>query len=398
MTGLLYGESVVRQQYYKGRIMTEKILFIDDDPNILDAFKRQLRKQFKIETAPGGDTGIKLITSGGPFAVVVSDLRMPGMDGVQFLTKVRSLAPECVRIMLTGQADMNSAAAAVNEGNIFRFLTKPCNADTLIKTLNASLAQYRLITAERELLEKTLRGSVKVLTDIMSLTNPTAFSRIPHIKRYVRHIAARLQLKDAWRFEIAAMLSQIGSVVVSPDVLQKVYTGQSLSTKEQEMFSSHPSVGYSLLSNIPRLEPIAMMIKGQQKSISEYSLNDLKGKDTIVMGSQILKVALDFDQLLIRGIKPEDALAEMFKSGSYNQSFLVALENIADTRIDMELKNITIAKLETGMIADEDIKTRNGVLLLSKGQEITPTVLKRLLNIANRSQVAEPFRVLVRTS
>jgi DNA-binding NtrC family response regulator len=128
---------------------------VDHEENILLAYQRQLRKEFQIETALGGGPAPEAIAQRGPYAVIVSDMRMPGMDGVQFLSKVKERAPDSVRMMLTGNNDLQTAMQAVNEGNSFRFLTKPCTPETLAKALEAGLEQYRLITAERELLEKT---------------------------------------------------------------------------------------------------------------------------------------------------------------------------------------------------------------------------------------------------
>src|SRR6184192_4097590 len=104
----------------------------------------------------------------GPYVVVVADMQMPGMNGVQFLTKAEAFSPDTVRIMLTRNADQKTAADAVNQGHVFRFLNKPCSPEQLAVTLTAGLKQYKLITAERELLESTLNGSVKLLTDILS--------------------------------------------------------------------------------------------------------------------------------------------------------------------------------------------------------------------------------------
>ena len=140
--------------------MTEKILCVDDEANILEAHQRGLGKQFHIETALGAEQALGQIDAQGPYTVVVSDMRMPGMDGVQLLSEVRKRAPDSVRIMLTGFADLQTAIEAVNEGNIFRFLTKPCPQETLAKALSAGIEQYRLVTAEKELLAKTLRGAI----------------------------------------------------------------------------------------------------------------------------------------------------------------------------------------------------------------------------------------------
>jgi DNA-binding NtrC family response regulator len=150
--------------------MTRRILFVDDEPKVLQAFERQLSDKFEVHTAAAPDLGLRILGEEGPYAAVVSDFRMPHMNGTQFLARVKQLTPDTVRLMLTGQADLNATIDAVNEGNIFRFLTKPCSAEVLAGALESALEQYRLVTAERELLERTLHGSVKVLSEVLSLT------------------------------------------------------------------------------------------------------------------------------------------------------------------------------------------------------------------------------------
>jgi len=122
--------------------MSNKILFVDDDSNILDAYKRQLKRQFHVETARGGEEGLNAVTNHGPYAVIVSDLRMPGMDGNQFLSRVKEIAPESVRMMLTGFADLKTAMDAINRGNIFRLLTKPCAKEVLADALSVGIKQF----------------------------------------------------------------------------------------------------------------------------------------------------------------------------------------------------------------------------------------------------------------
>src|SRR5581483_8774865 len=188
---------------------------------------------------------------------------MPGMDGIEFLTRVRNVSPDTVRMMLTGQADMTDAIAAVNQGHIFQFLTKPCPSEMLLRALTAALEQYRLIRAERELLEKTLHGTIEILSDILSLVNPPAFGRAHRILRYVRHMVRKLNLPDVWQYEIAAMLSQIGCVTIPPDLLDKVYAAEALSPEEAKILAGRSLTGHKLLSRIPRLEAVAGMISMQ---------------------------------------------------------------------------------------------------------------------------------------
>lgn len=131
-----------------------KVLFVDDEALILDAFRRSLRDEFAVNTAVGGEQGLAEIRSNGPFGVVVSDMRMPGMGGAEFLAEVRAKAPDTVRILLTGHADLDAAIDAVNRGNIFRFLTKPCEKSVLIEAVQKGLEQYRAIVAGKELVKK----------------------------------------------------------------------------------------------------------------------------------------------------------------------------------------------------------------------------------------------------
>jgi DNA-binding NtrC family response regulator len=171
--------------------MPEKILCVDDEPSILRGFERVLNGTFPIQTATSGEEGLALITGPEPFAVVVSDMRMPGMDGIQFLRKLKEIAPDTVRMMLTGNADQQTAIDAVNKGSIFRFLTKPCSPEDLEQAIAAGIQQYKLVMAERELLEKTLIGCVKTLTDILSIVNPIAFSRASRVRHLAKSVAVQ---------------------------------------------------------------------------------------------------------------------------------------------------------------------------------------------------------------
>ena len=173
--------------------MTEKVLFVDDEPNILMAFRRQLRTKFDIEIANSGREALDLL-SNGLFSVIVSDLRMPVMDGIHFLTQAKAISPDSVRILLTGHADLSTAIDAINQGHIFRFQTKPCTMEVLVDSINAAIKQYRLVTSERELLEKTLSKTVQLMTDMLSLANPIAYGRSIRLRRIVRVISRNMKM------------------------------------------------------------------------------------------------------------------------------------------------------------------------------------------------------------
>ncbi|MFQ5706185.1 MAG: HD domain-containing phosphohydrolase [bacterium] len=377
--------------------MTERILFVDDDPNILDSFKRTLSRHYNLETALGGETGLAKIQNNGPFAVIVSDMRMPQMDGVSFLTKAREKTPDSVRILLSGHADLNDAIAVVNRGYIFRFLTKPCPNEIITKALDDAVKQYRLIISERELLEKTLQGSVKVLADILSIVSPDAFSRSTRIRKVARQTAKRLNMSDLWEIELAALLSQIGCVTIPGDILRKKYQGQALSVSEREMFLSHVQVGDELIANIPRLEKIAEAISYQEKRFDGGGPpKDFKKGREIPLISRILKVVLDFDTLVAAGRNATEALDELqTQSEWYDPDVLAALSaEVLSVKQGFVVRTVTTQELKRGMILAADVRTNLGVLLVPKGHEISELQRIRLMNFAQNGHVKEPIKVL----
>ena len=378
--------------------MRENILFVDDDSNLLEGYKRQLRKRFQMVTALGGREGLEIVDTRGPFAVIVSDMRMPEMDGVQFLAEIKKRHPDSVRMMLTGNADLQTAIEAVNEGNIFRFLTKPCSSDTITRALKAGLEQYRLINTERELLENTLRACVNVLTEILSLVNPAAFSQASRTKNYVKHIAKKMNLPRLWQYEVASMLSQIGCVTLPQVVLNKIYGRRELTYTEKKMYSSHPKVGCKLLANIPRLEQIAQMIEGQQIPFKEYPESDNPTEEELAVtaGAQMLRIAIDFDRLVARAVSPKGALSALRKrKGEYNTKLLDTLDDFEGNTVNVEIKEVEVRELEIGMVTNGHIESKKGTLLVPMGHEITYTVLERLHNFSHGVGVIEPIQVRV---
>ena len=373
----------------------EKILFVDDEAAVLDSFKRQLRGKFDIDTALGPQEAQRAIQNEGPYAVIVSDMKMPGMSGAQLLAWARSASPESVRMILTGFADMDSAVKAVNEGNVYRFLTKPCDAQTLIRALIDAIRQHRLEIAERQILEQTLQGAIKVLTDMLALVKPEAFGRASRISRHVRDIAAEMNLEQPWQYETAAMLSQIGCLALPDDLLYKVYKGKPLSRMESEEFRGHPAMAGELLANIPRLEPVSQAILYQEKQFDGYGPPEggLEGH-AIPLGGRILKVTLDFDSLSAGGLNKASGLAELKKRhGWYDPDVLLALEVTLGMEANYNLRRVGVADLEENMILAQDIRAGSRVLL-AQGQQLSRTLIVSLRNYHRAQRLAEPVEVL----
>jgi ActR/RegA family two-component response regulator len=377
--------------------MGDKILFVDDEPAFLTGYKIMLRQGFEVDTAVGGEEGLAAIHDHGPYAVVVSDMRMPGMNGVQFLARVRHAAPNTIRMILTGYTDINAAMDAVNEGNIFRFLAKPCERDILSKAITSGLIQYRLITSEKELLEKTLMGSIKVLTDVLSAVSPEAFGRSIRITRCVRHLVAKFHLPSSWCFEAAAMLSQLGCLTLDPELIQAAYVGTHLSPESQARFEAHPAAATDLLVNIPRLEPIAWMI-GQQLTRGSPAkppkVPELPA-EVLVFGAKMLRIAVAFDNLRMRGSSNDESVEHLRHKSEFDRELVDALADMKSEEAKMKLRRVPIAMLTTGMILQQDVKNRSGLLVVAKGQEVTRPLIARLQNYSLAQLIDNEIMALV---
>ncbi len=364
--------------------MTDKprILFVDDEEKLLRAARRGLAKGYDVSTALSGAEGLDRVSSEGPFAVVISDMNMPGMTGVQFLARVRKAAPDTVRMMLTAYAEIGVAADAVNDGHVFRFLTKPCPRSTLLTALEAAVEQYRLIRAERELLDKTLHGSLRVLSQVLSMANPTAFGQALRAQRIARQLLAECPSLRSWDMEVAAMLSQIGCVSVPEELLGKVRRGAPLSDEEKCVVGDHPMVASRLLGAIPRMERVARAIRYQDKRYGGggWPEDEVSGEQ-IPLGGRLLKLVLDYDRLLVSGDIPVQALAELeSRAGWYDPVLLEGLRRAIHRDRRFNREQLRIHLLREGMTLDEDLWADPDTLLMGRGTELTPPLLTLLNN------------------
>ncbi len=372
-----------------------KLLLVDDEPSVLDALRRTHRRNYDLSTALGGAEGLAAIRDEGPFDVVISDYQMPEMNGATFLSKVAEAAPDTVRMMLTGNADLRSAIEAVNTGRVFRFLTKPCEPEVFVASVEAAAEQVRLRRAEKELLEGTLKGSIEVLSEILSLADPDAFGRANRVRGYVEQVVELLGLPDPWMVESAALLSQVGCVALPGDLLARAAAGQELTPEQSQAYERHPSIGAKLLARIPRLEEVARIVEHQGTPYDELSKN--KGISVAVKrGCQVLAACLAFDELLTLGATKKDALRAMSeRSGAYPPGLVKVVSRLEPVGADAVARDVLVAELREGMILAQSVRSRANTLIVTEGQRITASLLERLRNHHQLRGVQEPIRVLV---
>jgi response regulator RpfG family c-di-GMP phosphodiesterase len=318
------------------------------------------------------------------------------MNGITFLKQVREINPDTVRIILTGFADLNITMDAINEGYIFRFLTKPCPVGRLKSSLDEGIRQYRLVTSERELLNKTLKGSIKSLVDILSVVNPLVFNYSSRIRKLAVNIAKRLKCKNLWEVEISALVSTIGLVSVPTEITEKALFGLEMTKEEREMFYSHPKVGANLLKNIPRLEVVAESVYYQYVDFGVPAHEYKKTGEEIPLPARILKVLNDYfmlsateydQQLVIRNMKK--------KSLKYDSKVFGALvAELAGFEADKVAVLKNISELKEGDVLADDLKDINSFLLLPKGSELNSASMSKLINYNKLTKLVEPIAVI----
>jgi response regulator RpfG family c-di-GMP phosphodiesterase len=366
------------------------ILCVDDEPRVVDGLALHLRRDYQVRTANGANSALQLLKEHGAPAVIVSDMRMPGMDGATLLKHVKHLHPETTRILLTGDPGRDVAMAAVNEGQIFRYLTKPCPPEQLRSAIEAGVVHHRLLTAEKILLQETLIGCIGALIDILAITNPVALGRATRVKRLAVDLAAAAGAKGFWQLEAAAMLSQIGYISLPAELVEKVYYGKRLTPEDRALVDSAPQVAQKLLARIPRLEPVMEILAGSQLAKSEVP------EGLIKLGGGILRLVLDYDTLIAQGRPVPEAIAAMRAQTSRHDGKLIErLELLVGALVSaQQLSEVTVGDVIPGMVFMDDLRTNVGTLLVPKGFEVTETFMERLRNFGP-SILQERVRVMI---
>ncbi|WP_149497185.1 HD domain-containing phosphohydrolase [Roseiconus lacunae] len=369
---------------------SNQILFVDDDERILKGIQRQQGEDFEITTALGPVEALEIFQDDGPFAVVVSDMRMPEMNGVELLKRIRKQSPDTVRMIITGFAELDTTIQAINDGHIFRFLAKPCGEQEMATSLSAALRQYELIQSERELVEGTLRGSVDVLADILSLINPLAFGQSNRLRTTVEGVLKRVSIDNAWQLEIAAVLASLGCVALPTDLLKKKFSGLPFNQEEESQFRHHPELASRLLRSIPRLDEVSEIIASQM--VDDRSREALSPE--LERKSQILRMALEFDFTELLSPSSLHALDEMRKTATkYDQDLFDALADYVKRERHTAIKEVPINSLREGHVLAEDLCGKSGTLLMSKGQRLTESALRMIENHRRNGALGPKIKV-----
>jgi response regulator RpfG family c-di-GMP phosphodiesterase len=356
------------------------VLFVDDEKRLLEGIAQLLRKQYEVQIANSGDEALRRLGELKDVAVVVSDFRMPQMDGATFLHQVMLRAPTATRILLTGEAGVDGARDAVNKGQIFRFLTKPCPTDQLREALDAGIELHRLANAERIVMQETLLECIAALMEVLAVTNPTAFGRAQRIKRLVADVATKLECGQFWQLEAAALLSQIGYFAESPELAEKIYYGRTLSPEEKKRAAAVPANAQRLFEHVPRLEPVIQIVTALDWP--DAALARL-GDGMIGLGARILGVALEYDLMTIKEMPKKEIMQVLrARESRFGSNVLEAFTAVVGAEAEPQVQTMRLREATPGMRLLQEIRTSSGALLVPIGFELSQRLLERISQVA----------------
>ncbi len=376
-----------------------QILCVDDDPSDLFLVTRALRR-YRVEGVEGGEQALAWIADNGLPDVVITDQYMRGMDGLELLSTLRRDHPDIVRVLLTGHAELELALKSVNEGHIYQILLKSWPQPRIVQAAESALRHAQLLRTERELVETTLAGAVRALGEALALANPVAVGHTLRVQRRVGQLLEKLQLPRPWEVEMAAQLSQLGTVHIPPSVLERVLLGRELKDWEQQLYDAAPAKAVEILGELPRLEGVLAIVRWQgQRFDGRGAAKDTPRGDAIPLGSRILRVAVELDKLEMQGLEPEAGVALLARDrGGHDPAVLSALRAVLqDASIPRGYlrRNVPVTKLVSGMVFAEDVYTNRGLLLSSRNTQATAALLERIRSFALAHGVKEVIEVFV---
>jgi response regulator RpfG family c-di-GMP phosphodiesterase len=328
-------------------------------------------------------------------------MNMPGMKGIELLEKMQALSPDTVRMMLTGNADQQTAVDAVNQGQVYRFLNKPCPPEILVPALEDGLKRFEILRMEKELLEGTLMGSVKLLSEVLGMVAPEALGRGQRLRESMRVFSRYISATPAWELEVAALLSSIGCASLPASLLEKINNGEERTTEEEQIVRRVPQIGHDLLAGIPRLENVARIILFQKKNFDGSAYPAVAcARENLPAGSRMLKILDDRMTLESEGIVKLKALQTMeSREGLYDPRLLQLcfacfkdfLTNVVSS--ELPVRSLFIKELVEGQVVVSDITSMQGQTLLGSGNRLTPMLLQRLNNYDALGEVKQPVLV-----
>jgi len=413
------------------------LLSVDDDQNILKLIEKTLSKlDIEVLTASSGKEGLAVLKARA-VDVVIADMRMPQMSGSEFLKQVSALQPHACRIMLTENAQLEDAKAAINEGGVSRYLDIPWNDDELRRTVGEAIkvatlarendalyeltqtqnAELHVLNSELEErvaqrtqelqhvngmlsntlaeLEETHELMVDLVANIAAMPNPES-DKARRKLRLALAIGAEIGLdeEDLLHLKYAIRLHKLGWVGVPKSVTAKPFL--TLSDQERAAFEKHPAYAQAVLLSVPRLRKVSDIIASQHEHFNGHGFPEKRAGEGIPIGSRILAVARDYYELMAGVIDeakltPAEAVARIVAEsddaydGDVVKAFQAVVRTVDELDPTLDETSVRSVSLLPAMRLARDLITDEGVVLLAKGTTLTENTITSLINLEMRS-------------
>jgi response regulator RpfG family c-di-GMP phosphodiesterase len=418
-----------------------KVLFVDDEENIITSLKRLVRKQpLQCFFATSAEEGLAILQR-EKMDVIISDMRMPNMNGAEFLTKCKEHWPKTMRVLLTGHADIGATITALNRGGIYRYLSKPWDDQELLETIEQGLRIGRLEREKLSLLlltkqqnEKLLKFNeelerrvvarteeikqtsdmlelvyqqlqdsysnfIKLFSSVIASRKNLDKSQSKHVADLARKLSTGLNLPadEIKAIFHAGLLMDLGKLNLSDEILQ--LPEERIATEYKAMFERHPLHAEMTLASIPELEPTARLVRSHMELIDGTGFPDRLKGNAIPRGARILRIARDFVGLQTGSIKDISLDAtEAFKlmkanaGKKYDPYVIKVLEPLSEEfslgeEFAQEIK-IDAMQLAPGMVVSRDIYNSMGILMIAKGYSLNQNIIDKLASINAMNEIS----------
>jgi CheY-like chemotaxis protein len=367
------------------------IMVVDDNPANLKLLEDMLRQhRYEVRSFPRGRLALAAAEQEPPDLILL-DINMPEMTGYEVCEQLKSSAGLAgIPVIFLSALDATEDKVKGFRSGGVDYISKPFQFEEVQARVETHLGLRRAQQAEHDLLEKTLNGAVGAIWELVQITSPVLALRSGAIRDIVRRIGKRIGIRDAWQHELAATLCLVGCIALPDEVFERAYSGQELSPDEQRMFHAHPQTAARLLSNIPRLEAVAEIIRGQRDPETERFAIEQSRE-----GARMLHLALELDQRVYRGVASSSALAELRLAHRFDGRMLDALDGYSPAPAEFESRMLPIRELYAGMVLEKDFWGNGNLLVLKKGTVLTETWIERLENFARARDSQELIGVRV---
>ncbi|MEP6836019.1 MAG: response regulator [Gemmatimonas sp.] len=350
------------------------VLCVDDDERLLAGLVLRLRRSFSVVTASSATEALSHLRFSRPFAVVISDMRMPNVDGATFLSAMRKVSPETTRLLLTGEADVRSAIAAVNDGEIFRFLQKPVETPFLIQTLNECVARHEAMVNERIGTEQALRTITELLAIPLGLQTPALAAEATRIRRMIVEVAESACKQEGWLAELASVLLHVALSTVPLELSARWRSRGKLTVDERR------KIGAAVQQLIVILQPVtkAGAVCDALLSITPTESRDSHWRVSPTAGAvmRLLTLVMRFDAELLQGQSPTAAISTLRRDA--NAEDLPIVHALAKLRAESCQSGTILSEVQLGQRIVSDVRLSNGVLFLPGGHDVTPATLEKI--------------------